>query len=117
MGQIIADQIPAFAVGDTRNGAISFAGQLDSGEALTGTPTVVELTTTDLTISGVAVSTTALTINGETVAIGEAVQFKVVGMTAANYRLKVTATTDSTPAQTLVRYVRFQVVPEPGSQS
>ena len=113
MGEVIADQLPEFAVGDTRNCAVSFAGQLDTSEVLTGTPTVTEQTTTDLTISSVAVNVAALSINSETVAIGGAVQFKVLGMTAAKYTLVVTAATDSTPAQTLVRYVRFQVVPAP----
>ena len=113
MGAIIADQLPEFAVGDTRNGAVDFQEQLDTGEVLTGTPTVAEVTSTDLTISNVAVNTAALTINGETAAIGEAVQFKVTSMTAASYTLKVTAATDATPAQTLVRYVKFIVVPAP----
>ena len=111
MGAIVADQMPSFAVGDTRNGAVSFADQLDSGEVLTGTPTVEEQTTSVLTIANKAVSTAEKTINGETVAIGEAVQFTVSGQTSGTYTLKITATTDSTPAQTLVRYVRFQVEP------
>jgi len=113
MGAITADQVPSFAAGDTRNGAVSFANQLDSGEALTGTPTVEEQDTSDLTISSVGVSTRELTINEETVAAGLAVQFSVTGMTAATYTLKVTATTDSTPAQTLVRYIKFSVEPAP----
>ena len=113
MGAIIADQLPSFAVGDTQNGAVSFANQLDTSEVLTGTPTITEVTTTDLTLSNKAVNIAALTINGVEVAIGEAVQFKVTSMTAASYTLKITAVTDSTPAQTLVRYVKFSVVPAP----
>lgn len=111
MGEIYAAQIPSFAEGDTRNGAVSFAEQLDSGEALTGTPTVVEQTSSDLTISNVAVSTGSLVINGVTVVAGEAVQMTITGALKAtgSYLLKVTATTDSTPAQTLVRYIRFKV--------
>ena len=113
MGEIAADQVPVFAAGDTRNGAVSFADQLDSGEVLTGTPTIEEQTSSDLTISNAAVSTAVQTINGLSVAIGEAVQFTVSGMTASKYTLKITATTDSTPAQTLVRYVQFRVEPVP----
>jgi hypothetical protein len=114
MGKITASQRPVLAVGDVRNGAVSFAAQLDSGEALTGTPLVVEVDTADLTITSKAVSTTMLTINGASVAIGEAVQFKVSGQKTSGspYKLKITATTNSTPAQTLVRYVLFTVKDE-----
>lgn len=111
MGKITAAQRPVMATGDVRNCAVSFAEQLDAGETLTGTPTIAEQTTTDLTISSAVVSTTALTINGVSVAIGEAVQFKVSGQltTHTPYKLKITTTTTSTPAQTLVRYVMFSV--------
>lgn len=95
-----------------RNVSASFVGQLDSGELLTGTPTVTEYTedadgvlttSSDLTISDIAVNTAALTINGKTVAVGQAVQFKVSGGTAdTNYVLRITAATDATPAQTLI---------------
>lgn len=109
MGAITASQRPPAATGDTRNCACSFAAQLDSGESLTGTPTVVEQTTTDLTIASKAVNTAVLTINGTSVAIGAAVQFKVSGMktTGSPYTIKVTVSTNATPAQTLVRYFVF----------
>ena len=111
MGKITAAQRPVLATGDVRNCAVSFADQLDTDEVLTGTPTVTEVATTDLTIGSKAVSTAALTINGESVAVGEAVQFTVSGQVATStpYKIKITATTDSTPAQTLVRYVSFSV--------
>ena len=97
-------------VGETNNFAVSFAGVLDSGEVLTGTPTVVEVTTSDLTIANVAVNSSALTINERTVAIGNAVQFNVLGQLAANspYTLKITAMTDASPAQTKIKYVKFR---------
>jgi hypothetical protein len=111
MGAITAAQQPAFATGDVRLCAVSFAAQLDSGESLTGTPTVAEQTTSDLIIASVAVSSAALVINGRPVAAGSAVQFKVSGQKASGlpYKLKITATTNSSPAQTLVRYVQFVV--------
>jgi hypothetical protein len=64
-----------------------------------------------LTISNAAVNTAALTINDITVAIGDAVQFKVLGQAVANspYTLKITVSTDSTPAQTKIGYVTFGV--------
>lgn len=106
-----APQRPVVAVGETRNVSVSFVDLLDSGEVLTGTPTIVEVTTTDLTISNKRVSTTATTINGETVAIGKAVQFKVSGQLTTNspYTIKITVGTDASPAQTFVKYVRLAV--------
>ena len=106
-----APQRPVAVVGETNNFSVSFAGRLDSGEVMTGTPTAVEQTSSDLTISNVAVNTAALTINDISVAIGNAVQFKVLGQLVANtpYTVKITAGTDSTPAQTKVGYVIFKV--------
>ena len=89
-------------VGDVRTPAMSFVGILESGELLTGTPLVVEETTADLTLTNKVVNTAELTINGKTVAIGQAVQFSVSGHLVANspYTILVTASTDATPAQT-----------------
>ena len=85
---------------------------LDSGELLTDTPTVTEVTTSELTISNVVVSTAELTINGAAVAVGEAVQFKVIGQLAGtgSYKLLITAVTDSMPARTLKKWVEFNTV-------
>ena len=102
-------QRPILSEGDVEKGAVSFADFLDTGEALTGTPTVIELTTTDLTIENVAVSSAALTILGETVALGEAVQFTVEGQQAGTlYTLVVTASTDA--SRTAVRYAEMECV-------
>lgn len=111
IGANTAPQQPTLAVGETRLFSVSFAGKLSTSETLTGTPTVTEQTTSDLTIANKAVSTTALTIDGETVAIGEAVQFTVAGQLAANspYTVAITCGTTSTPAQTLKGYVTFLV--------
>lgn len=111
MGQSTAPQKPYAVVGDVSNLAYSFASQLDSGELLTGTPAVVEQTTSDLAFANIAVNSAELTINDKTVAIGMAVQCKVSGQLVANtpYTLKVTVTTDATPAQTKVRYCEFRV--------
>ena len=98
-----APQRQAASVGATRNIAVSFSGQLDSGELLTGTPTITEDTTSDLTISNKVVSTAILEINGISVPIGEAVQCSVLGFVSANfpYTLNITVSTDATPAQVL----------------
>ncbi len=74
-------------------GEVSGAGRLRSGELFTGTPTVTELTTSDLTIDNVAVSTSELTIDGVAVPAGQAITFRASGHVAGTtYRiLEVTA--------------------------
>lgn len=112
MGKVTSHQIPEAVVGETNLDSVSFVNVLDDGESLTGTPTVTEVTTTDLTIANVSINTAALVINGQSVPIGRAVQFKVSGQLTANspYKLKITATTDSSPAQTKIRFVTFTVL-------
>jgi hypothetical protein len=62
------------------------------------------------TISNAAVSTAALTINDETAAIGQAVQFLITGVTAnTTYTVVITVSTNSTPAQTLKKGVVIKV--------
>jgi hypothetical protein len=86
---------------EVRNCAVSFDNTLDTGELLTGTPTVSG-SPTGLTFANVKVNTAQLTINGATVAIGRAVQFKVTGGTSGvKYQIEVACGTDATPAQTL----------------
>jgi hypothetical protein len=78
MSGIKADGILVKQYGESLLYGVSFAALLDASETLTGTPAVVEQTTSDLTISAVAVNTaTFLDANGDTVAIGEGVQFRV----------------------------------------
>ena len=84
-----------------RNVAVSFDNVLESGEALTGTPTVT-ISPTGPTIDNKAVSSESLTINGETVTTGRAVQFRISGVTAGTkYTITISCETDSTPAQTV----------------
>lgn len=109
MGQNTANEVPTLAVGETRLFSVSFDNKLDAGELLTGTPTVAEQTTSDLTIANKVVSTAALTINSVSVSAGRAVQFKVSGhgVTNSPYTLKITCGTNSSPAQTVIGYVKF----------
>ncbi len=87
---------------EVRNCAVSLANVLDSGETLTGTPTV-SATPSGLTFSNAQVSVGTLTINGVSVAAGKAVQFRVSGGTSGvRYNVEVTCGTTSSPAQTLV---------------
>lgn len=97
----VAAQTLYLGAGATDVFAVAFDKYLDSGELLTGTPTVVEVDTSDLTLGNKAVSTGSLTILGRTVATGKAVQFSASGATAGTtYRVRVTATTDASPART-----------------
>ena len=97
-----APQRPSKTTSEVRNVAVSFSGKLDSGEKLTGTPTIVEVTTSDLTLGNKVVNTAELIINGIIVPIGEAVQWNVSGGIAeTEYITLASIGTDATPAQTL----------------
>ena len=94
-----AQQLPSKTVSEEANGSISYVGKLDEGELLTGTPTIDAVT--GLTFSNIAVNIIELQINGKTVPIGMAVQFKVTGGVAGvTYTIPVSCGTNSTPAQT-----------------
>ncbi len=111
MSDLTAPQRPVTAQGAEELFSVSYDGVLDSGELIASVTSVTEETTTDLTTSNIAVSAAALTINNISVAIGRAIQFKVVGQLLATerYALKMIVVTDSTPAQTKVRYCKFVV--------
>lgn len=90
------------SAGATRMVSVSFAKWLDGSASLTGTPTVVEVGTSALTLANKAVNASAIVVNGVTVAIGKAVQFSVVTPSdgaGTNYRVRVTATTNGSPAE------------------
>ena len=63
-----ANQIRHKHASETRTISVDYTDKLDVGESLTGTPTIAEVTTTDLTISGAQLNSGSLTINNETVA-------------------------------------------------
>jgi hypothetical protein len=106
----VLPQVPTISAGETESCAVDFTDRLDSGELLTGTPTVTEVTTADLTLGSKAVNTSALTMFGSTVAVGAAVQFTVSGQQASSlYTLSITVSTDATPARTFARYATFCV--------
>lgn len=100
MSDNTAPQRPAMKTGAVKAAAVSFVGQLDQGETLTGTPTVVASPGT-LTVAAPRVNTTALTLNGRQVAIGKAVQFTASGGTAG-VEYTVTVTVETSNGQTLV---------------
>jgi hypothetical protein len=106
---IVALEYPPMAVGDDRPFAYSFVGTLDDGDTLTGTPTVAEQTTSDLTITNKAVSSTELTINSAAVPAAMAVQFNVSGQLLATGKYLIKITVTSVAGDTVNRYLRFPV--------
>ena len=108
-----ANEIRHKNASETRTISIDYTDKLDVGESLTGTPTIAEVTTTDLTISGAQLNSGSLTINNETVAASKAVQCQVAGGTSGStYSIKITVSTDaSSPgAQTFVDTIKLEVL-------
>jgi hypothetical protein len=110
---ITLNQIHSVSAGSTRLVRVNCTRDLDSGVSLTGTPTVVEVTTTALTLASKAVNTATYveSHSGTTVAIGKAVEFTVTGGVAGTtYTVRITVSTTSTPAETLVYDVELTFV-------
>ena len=105
----VAANVPELVVGEIRNGAYSFKGELDIGELLTGTPLVKELNTSDLTIGNKVINTGKITIeDDDNVLAGQAVTYSVKGhKSGKTYKLKIPVDTDATPAQKLIEYATF----------
>jgi hypothetical protein len=97
-----ANEVPEKHPSETRNCAVSFDQVLESGESLTGTPTVTA-TPAGLAFSNQSVSITTLTINGAPVTAGRAAQFAVAGGSSGiTYKLEVACSSTSSPAQSVV---------------
>lgn len=118
-----APQIYPVKKGEVRNVAVDMQGVLDAGEIMSGTPTVdVKLlntdtqaltTSTDLVISDQRLNTATITVNGQSVPVAKGVQFKVDttnGVVGKRYVFVITATTNSTPAQTIKREAPIDIV-------
>ena len=103
------DQRPVISFGETEVVSIDYTNNLGAAELLTGTPTVVEVTTADLTLTSKIVNTVAVRILERDVAIGKAVQFKVSGQKInTQYSIRIIATTDG--GRTVVRDAILTVV-------
>ncbi len=88
---IRAKQVQRKSSGETMQVRVSFAQLLVDSDTLTGTPTVAEQTTSDLTITSVEVNTGAVTILGESVSASNAVLFMCAGgSVGVSYIIKVT---------------------------
>ena len=96
-------------VSEVLNAQFSFDLELRSTELLTGTPTITEVTSSDLTITNKLVSASELSISGRTVAIGRAITFTVSGGVAkTSYVINCIVDTDA--GQTLVGNVRLNAL-------
>jgi hypothetical protein len=103
------DQRPVISVGDTDIASIDYTEYLDEDEFLSGTPTVSEVTSTDLTVSNKVVNTEEVRILGRDIAIGKAVQFKLSGQKVnTEYSIRVTVSTDN--GRTAVRDIVLKAV-------
>lgn len=102
-----AKQTHCMTANETRNFAVSFASFLDEGELLTGTPTV---TAEGITLTNKIVNDEAIPINGQSVAIGKAVQFSGTNPTAGkDITIEILVNTTSTPPQRLEGEIDLKV--------
>lgn len=97
-----AQQIPDKHPTEVEVGIVDFGPKLRSGELLTGAATVV-VSPSGPTLGSPSITTTDITIEGVTVTTGEGITFTVSGGTAeTDYDITATCGTDGTPARTLV---------------
>ena len=102
-------QRPSKQVSEVVNVECDWRAMLNEDELLTGTPTITEVTSSDLTLSNKAVNTAALTILGEDVGISQETTFTITGGSAnTDYTVQIQTTTDASNAQTLRALVQFR---------
>ena len=89
----VASELHTVSTDETRNIAVDCSDMLDSGELLTGTPTVT--TSAGVTLGSKQVNSATLTINGASVAAGLAVQFTATATTPGLYEIEITCNTDA----------------------
>lgn len=107
MASNTAPQEHTVLLGEDRNVSVSFAGKLDAGETLTGTPSVTA-TPSGLTFSNEAVNDATVYVNGANVPAGKAVQFSVSGG-AEGQSYTLTVSCGSSAGQTLKGRCRLSV--------
>ncbi|MBP6772727.1 MAG: hypothetical protein KA154_06970 [Gemmatimonadaceae bacterium] len=106
----LAREIREITTDEVRVVSVSFLGKLDSGELLSGTPTITAEAGSGLTLSNKTVNSEAITINGVAHAIGQAVQFKATatGATAGEWTIDIACGADN--GQTVFGRVTVEVV-------
>lgn len=113
----ISQETPTILIGPSEvlvGAAISVAGMLRDNESLSGTPslTVTPSNSPDATPTATspAVSASSLTINGEAVAAGEAIQFTLTGNSARKTMYTITWLCSTSGGSTLQGAVTFKIV-------
>ena len=111
----IAPQIRTKYVSEVRAIGVNFTNDLKGSALLSGANAdVVEVTTSDLTISNQGINAAEIEINDRKVATGKAVVALIAGGTAGTrYTLKVGDTTDESPAQALLLECLLDVIADP----
>ena len=106
----LAPQIRNKRVAEVVNISYDCRGLLDTDELIVGAPTVLEVSTSDLTLGTPSVNTADVVINKDTVPAGKAVSFSTSGGVAkTRYTLEISFSTDATPAQDRVASLRLDV--------
>lgn len=106
----IAREIREITTDEVRVVSVSFQGKLDTGETLTGTPTVTAEAGSGLTLSNKTVNSEAITINSVACAIGEAVQFKVTATSGNAGEWDIDIACGTSDGQTVFGRVTVEVV-------
>jgi hypothetical protein len=86
-----ARQIHTISTDELRNVSVDMSAMLADDEVITGAPSIQ--CSADLVITNEQYNSAAIDINGETVAIGKAVQFTVESTAPGKYRIEVLANT------------------------
>ncbi len=110
MAMAKAKEVHCMTSNETRNFVIDYSSMLGAGIVLTGTPTITALPVS-ITLSSKVVNVGVLTLeNGDTIPIGEAVQFAATGGTAGvTYKITSLCSTDESPAEELEGEIIVQV--------
>lgn len=88
-----ANQWHEMSTEERRNISVDMSGLLDDDETLIGTPDVQ--CSADMTIENAQINDAEIVINGETVAIGKAVQFRASSSVADDYRIEIVCETSA----------------------
>lgn len=111
------------SINGTYRGYVDFSDMMESSETITGTPTIVEVGTSALTLRAMEISTVTSDVtlsdnsiayggNGQTVPANKGVKFEVVSDTAGVFTVRATATTNLTGSidQVLIKDFEIEVI-------
>lgn len=108
-----ARQIHEISTDEVRLVSVDMRGKLDTGETLSGTPTVEADPASGLVLSSKLVNSTAITVNNRAVSTGEAVQFKADATAAMPGEWYVDITCGTDAGQTVAGRIKVLIVNVP----